>query len=383
MSTTPMLQQYHRIKRRYKDCILFFRLGDFYEMFDDDARLAAKELDLVLTSRGKGTAHEVPMCGIPHHAADGYIARLIKAGHRIAICEQIEDPSTAKGLVKRDVVRLITAGTYLDEASHETRILISLVPPAKGRSDWGAAFMDLTQGEILFTRCADASGIASLLVRLNAAECLFPETAKSAVEALFRHPLLMGRSIMLTPYEDWVFQADLAAQSLCEHFNTSSLAGFGLDPEKDAVLVQAAGGLLEYVKSINRQPLKHIHRLRRYTDEEFVYISPAAIAGLELDRLLKTVDFTQSALGKRRLKEWLWHPLKKPAAILQRQAAVTLLLNDPERHEALRRRLKELPDFEKKSLPLELRLFDGSGPVRRPPGVGHSPRRQGIARTLV
>src|SRR3989338_6901976 len=133
-TATQMLTQYQKIKSQHRDCILFFRLGDFYEMFFDDAKLGSQVLELVLTSRGKGTANHIPMCGVPYHAAEGYIAKLIKAGHKVAICEQVEDPALAQGIVKRDVIRVITSGTFLDEQSHDSRYLLSIIPAQKGDS---------------------------------------------------------------------------------------------------------------------------------------------------------------------------------------------------------------------------------------------------------
>ena len=223
--TTPMLRQYESIKSKHKDCILFFRLGDFYEMFYDDAKRASAILDLVLTSRDSGKSGRIPMCGIPYHAADPYIARLIKSGLKVAICEQVEDPALAKGIVKRDVIRVITTGTYIDENDPSNRYLLSLYLNKKGV---GIAFCDPVEGNIRTNQYDEANRIIGLISKLPVYECLFPVSEEEKVRELFKHPLLRTKKVTLSPYEDWVFNSDIANKSLCEHFSTHSLKGFGI-----------------------------------------------------------------------------------------------------------------------------------------------------------
>ena len=190
-ATSPMLQQYHTIKNNHADCILFFRLGDFYEMFFKDAKIVSRALDLVLTSRGKTQNTKIPMCGFPHHAAENYIAKLIKLGHKIAICEQMEDPATAKGIVKRDVVRVITSGTYLDNNSDQTRFILCLAP---AKNKIGLAFCDPASGQIQTNQFDfNHSFFVGLIGRLPVFECIYPECAKEEIQEIFNHQSKRGQ----------------------------------------------------------------------------------------------------------------------------------------------------------------------------------------------
>ena len=339
---TPMLKQYRQIKAQHQDCILFFRLGDFYEMFYEDARVASGILDLVLTSRGKGTANHVPMCGIPFHSADNYIARLIKAGQKVAICEQVEDPAAAKGIVKRDVIRVITSGTFLNEESSDARYILCISPNAR---QTGIAFIDPSAGTIQTNQYQDLSRCIAILSRLAVCECVYPLSAEQDVKRLFAHPMLKTKEIMLSPHEDWCFNTDIAQKNLCEHFRLPNLRGFGIQEMPAAV--SSAGALLEYLRQMNKQPLRHIDRVTVFADQDYAYVSPAAVQGLEIHTLFKTINHTHCALGKRALHFWLYHPLKQPAAILKRQAAVTVLKNSTGTQKALAASLSRMPDLEK------------------------------------
>ncbi|MBN1869420.1 MAG: DNA mismatch repair protein MutS [Candidatus Omnitrophica bacterium] len=342
-TATPMLKQYHAIKGKHQDCILLFHLGDFYEMFYDDARTAARVLDLVLTARGKGTPHTVPMCGFPHHASDNYIARLIKAGHKVAICEQLEDPALAKGLVQRDVTRVITSGTYLDESNSSARYLLSVNINGK----WmGVAFTDPSSGTIQTNEYPlDAGRLIQIIARLPVYECIFPESAHDKIKDLFKHPFLSSKNISLSRFEDWCFNPDIVHKSLCEHFSVRNLRGFGIEGLPAATA--SAGALLEYLKQMNKQPLKHIDKIALYTDDNYCFISPAAHRGLELDLLIKTLDLTRSPLGRRQFAFWMTHPLLRPQDIIQRQEAVKILKSNPDAAEHLKKYLSLIPDIEK------------------------------------
>lgn len=346
-TVTPMLRQYQKIKAQHKDCILFFRLGDFYEMFYEDAKVASSILDLVLTSRGKGTANHVPMCGIPFHAADNYIARLIKAGHKVAICEQVEDPAQAKGIVKRDVIRIISSGTFLDENTPDSRYILCLNPDIKPghSSTFGAAFIDPASGTIQANEYKSVERILHLISHLPIYECVYPLEKEEQIKPILRHPLLSAKKITTSPHDDWCFNPSIALKTLCEHFGVRNLKGFGVDEKPFAI--SASGALLEYLRNMNKQPLRHIDRLSLYADDNYVFISPAAIYGLELEGLFKCLNHTSCALGKRLLRYWIYHPLKQPAAILQRQAAVTLLKENTSAQQDLMTLLGCLPDVEK------------------------------------
>ncbi len=341
-SATPMLKQYQQIKKNYQDCILFFRLGDFYEMFFDDAKTASAILDLVLTSRGSDASTRIPMCGVPFHAAENYIAKLIKAGQKVAICEQVEDPAQAKGIVKRDVIRVVTAGTFFDDAT-DSRYLLSISPNGKAI---GLAFTDVTNGSIQTNQFTSIHPVIEIISKLPVYECVFPESLKQEIKEILNHPLLKTKGMTLSPFGDWSFNTDMARKNLCDHFGTHSLKGFGID---DLPLAQSScGALLEYLKQMNKQPLKHIDRLSLYTDNDFVFISPAAHYGLEMESLLKTLDKTLTPMGRRLFRFWLYHPLKNPAAIEQRQLAVEFLKNSSEKSNALAENLlRNIPDLEK------------------------------------
>jgi DNA mismatch repair protein MutS len=317
------------------DAILFFRLGDFYEMFFEDAAEASSILDLVLTSRGSDATGKIPMCGVPYHSSDNYIAKLIKAGKKVAICEQIEDPAVAQGIVKRDVIRIISAGTYLDE-SVDSRYLMSI---CTGKS-FGVAFIDISGGTI-FANELSLHQTIELLAKLPVFECLYPEGQEETVKNLFSHPLVKMRAITLSPLGDWAFNTDMARKSLCGHFATQSLKGFGVD---DLSLAQgSAGALLEYLKTMNKTALKHIDKIALYAQDDHVFISPAAHYGLELESLLSTIDLSSTPMGRRALRFWLYHPLKDVPAIQLRQQAAKELIGNVRLGECL----KNLPDLQK------------------------------------
>lgn len=338
-----MLKQYAEIKSRHRDCILFFRLGDFYEMFYDDAKIASSILDITLTARGKGTANKTPMCGFPHHASENYIAKLVKSGHKVAICDQIEDVSASKGIVRRDVTRIITAGTYLDENTHESRLLLALSPNAK---NIGISFTDPATGVIHTNQVNyNKNRIAELITKLPIYECIYPESVEEDIRNIFHSPLLKIKNITLSPIEDWSFNADIAKKSLLDHYGVKNLHGFGI--EEFDYATSSTGALLEYLKQMNKQPLKHMDKISLYSDDDFAFISPAAYKGLELSSVVKTLDLTKTALGRRNFAFWFYHPLKNKEQIIKRQDATSLLLESENTREDLNALFKQIPDIEK------------------------------------
>ncbi|MBF0489939.1 MAG: DNA mismatch repair protein MutS [Candidatus Omnitrophica bacterium] len=349
--STPMLKQYHDIKSRHKDAILFFRLGDFYEMFFDDAKHASSILDLVLTSRGQDASGKIPMCGIPYHSSDGYIAKLIKAGQKVAICEQVEDVAVAKGIVKRDVIRVISAGTYLDEET-QARYLLSLYinkngVSAKGgsASGGGFAFCNTAGGVIFSNEFPNTKAAIEMMARLPIYECVYPLSQHEDIQFLFNHPILKLRNIALSPLDDWHFHYDAAFKNLCTHFGVLNLNGFGFDGKQLAVA--SSGALLNYLQAANKTPLKHLNRMALYTTDDYVFISPAAHYGLELEEVLKALDLTQTSMGHRLFRFWLFHPLKNVSSIQERQEAVLLLNQNHKASNKLRECLQNMPDLEK------------------------------------
>lgn len=342
-ASTPMLKQYHAIKKQHKDCILFFRLGDFYEMFYDDAKMVSRELDLVLTSRGKDPSGKIPMCGFPHHAADNYIAKLMKAGFKIAICEQMEDPALAKGIVKRDIIRILTSGTYVDENTVDTRYLLALAP---AKESIGIAFIDPSSGTIWtneYPFCAKR--LTELFLKLPIYECIYPENAESFVQDLFSHPSLRIKNICLSAYQDWCFNAEMAYKTICEHFHVHNLNGFGIESRSHAQA--GCGALLKYLKEMNKQPLRHIDKISLYIDDDFMFISPPAFKGLELNHFIKTIDETLCPLGKRKFYFWFTHPSKDIETIQMRQRAITLLKENAPAQKELKIHLSKITDIEK------------------------------------
>lgn len=340
--STPMLRQYGEIKAAHQDCILFFRLGDFYEMFYEDAKAASQILDLVLTSRGQDARGKIPMCGVPYHAAENYISRLVRAGKKVAICEQVEDPALAKGIVRRDVIRVITAGTFLDDSA-DARYLVALSLNGK---NWGLAFTDTATGAVQANQFTTPHQVLEILSKIPMNECLFSEAHEEAVRTFLKHPMLRLKNVVFTAFRDWSFEPERARKTLLDHFGTRSLHGFGID---DLPLAQAsAGALIEYLRDMNKTALKHVDRICRYDDTEYVFISPAAHYGLELEQLLQTIDRTVTPMGRRMIRFWMYHPLKDVLRIRQRQEAVCCLQADASFREDLAGRiLSGIPDIEK------------------------------------
>ena len=339
---SPMIKQYQKIKANHKNDILFFRLGDFYEMLFGDAKKASSILGLVLTSRGKDKNVKIPMCGIPYHAADSYIARLIKAGQKVAICEQVEDPALSIGIVKREVVRVITSGTFIDENSNDPRYVLCL---NFHKNNIGISFTDTSSGIIFTNEYSNIQKAIDIILKLSIYECIFPANDESRVKDIFKKPILNCKKITLSPFEDWLFNTDMSKKSLCDHLHTKDLYGFGI--ENMSLSISCTGALLEYLKQMNQQPLLHINKISLYSDADYVFISSAACYGLELEHLRQILDKTMTPLGKRMFRYWLYHPLKDCSDIIKRQNAVISLKNKPDTQKKLQQILKNIPDIEK------------------------------------
>jgi DNA mismatch repair protein MutS len=349
------MKQYNRIKSQHKDAILFFRMGDFYEMFFDDARVASRELDIVLTSRDREKdGQKIPLAGFPHHAAESYISRMIKKGYKVAICEQVEDPKLAKGIVKREVVRIVTPGTVLESGLLQDRsnnYLASISPMFKGSGDqttpdstvelaskptskhegFGISFVDISTGEFLTTEFHgkdSSSKLLSELARFRPAECIIPEHLKGdpkLKEILREYP-----DMMITGYYDDAFNSDIANQRLTTHFNTVSLEGFGL--EGKALAVQAAGATIHYLQETQKKQLNYINSLSSYSSSEYMVLDSTTLRNLELfanvrdgkghGTLLEVLDKTTTSMGSRMLRKWLQRPLKDIKTINLRLDAV-------------------------------------------------------------
>ncbi|MCM8759125.1 MAG: DNA mismatch repair protein MutS, partial [Candidatus Omnitrophica bacterium] len=336
-----MLRQYHSIKKKYFDCILFFRLGDFYEMFYEDAIKASSILDLVLTSRDAGKSGRIPMCGVPFHAADSYIARLIKHGYKVAICDQTEDPSKAKGIVNREVVRIISAGTFLDDTAL-SRYLLSIVCE---KNQFGVAFIDAAGGTIKTNQYNIIENLATIFSKLSIYEIVYPESEQERLNQLLKEISGNISNFTLSAQEDWKFNLETSTRKICEHFRIHSIASIGIGEKPLAI--RATGGLLEYVKEMSKSPLHHIDSICLYDDSEFVFISPSAVKGLEIESLVKVMDKTKTASGRRTLRDWIMHPLKNLDKINERLDAVTIIKNNFSLQETLGEILSHVHDIEK------------------------------------
>jgi DNA mismatch repair protein MutS len=352
---TPMMQQYRQLKQQYPDAILLFRMGDFYEMFFEDACTAAPILEIALTARDKSQPHPTPMCGVPYHAVDGYLDRLLKRGLKVAICEQMEDPKGATGLVKRDVVRVVTPGAIMHPTAligKENNFLVGL---SGSHDHLGLAIVDVSTGEFKLTEIeGDQTNrrAADELQRLMPRELLMPASWETHAPAL---PGMEVPPWKVTPREDWRFDAELAYQRLTQHFGTNSLEGFGC--EGATLAVTAAGVVLDYLQETQRAALTHIQGLSRYYVDDFMALDATSQRHLELVRtatdgkrdgtVLDLLDQTVTAMGGRLLRRWLLEPLLQVDAIRQRQAAVAELVAGWMEREAARELLKDIADIER------------------------------------
>jgi len=351
---TPMQRQYNEIKERNQDCILFFRLGDFYEMFNEDAKTAARELDLTLTTRDRGKPKEeqTPMCGVPYHSVDSYIARLVQKGYKVAICEQMQDPATTKGLVERDITRIVTPGTVtescmLDENKNNYIGCIY----AEG-SKFGLSFCDVSTGAFFATTCSDAQNVASELGRFAPSEVIRfgPGTDSEAIEdALFRR-----LSCCVNEGRTEQFRPDAAEELLERHFGMT-LSQLGLGGMTAATV--SSGALLQILLTLQKNDLKHIRELQYYTSGRFMELDLDARRNLELTEtmrskekkgsLLWVLDKTHTAMGGRMLRSWLEKPLLDPAEITRRHGAVEELVDNMIIRGELEEALKDVTDLER------------------------------------
>jgi len=341
---TPMMQQYLRLKQQHPDQMLFYRMGDFYELFYDDARRAAAILDITLTARGKSAGEGIPMAGVPYHAAESYLARLVRAGEAVAICEQVGDPATSKGPVERRVVRVVTPGTLSDEALLDAGRDSLLAAVYRSGEAFGLAWLDLAGGRLCVTEVPDGHALQAELERLQPAEILHPEAV--ALPPLSRRPSLRA----LPP---WSFDASSAERRLCEQFGTHDLAGFGCADLPLAIA--AAGCLLDYVQDTQRCALPHLAGIAHERRDDSLILDAATRRNLEIDSnlgggdehtLYALLDSTSTAMGSRLLRRWLHRPLTRIDILEARLDSVSALAAQ-ERCHALRDALRPIGDMER------------------------------------
>ena len=351
--STPLMRQYGAIKQRHPNALLFFRLGDFYEMFFEDAVVAAKELQITLTSRNKEKGAAIPMCGVPYHAAEGYIAKLIRRGFRVAICDQMEDPRLAKKLVKREVTRVVTPGTAIDSQVLEPRENNFLASVTWHNGTAGLALVDLSTGDFRATEfCGDEAlqRLRDEIDRMRPSELLLTAGEASPLEC---RP--GGVSITHTPLDEWAFGEEYGARLLRDHFRVATLAGYGL--EGHARAVAAAGAILHYVRETQRGSLTHLDGIRFYQQQDSLVLDPSTLRNLELVEpafgesraatLLGVLDECSTSLGARKLKAWMLRPSVDRMELTARLDAVEELAKNAIAREELRRVLSTIQDLER------------------------------------
>jgi len=324
-SHTPMMQQYLRLKADYPDTLLFYRMGDFYELFYEDARKAAGLLDITLTRRGQSGGEPIAMCGVPYHAVDSYLGKLVRAGEAVAICEQIGDPAASKGPVERKVVRVVTPGTLTDEALLQDRRENLLCCIYRRQDSWGLAALEISSGRFSLSELAGDEMLRGELARLNPAELIYSEDQSL--------PLEVGQSHTMPP---WYFDADTATRLLCEQYRTRDLQGFGIAASELAIC--AAGCLLQYVRDTLKSDVGHLQAPRLESVGEALLIDANSRRNLELVRafnerspghsLLGIIDRCRTAMGHRELTRWLQKPLRDQQRVRERHHAVASLLDD-------------------------------------------------------
>jgi DNA mismatch repair protein MutS len=364
-SETPLMKQYQAIKAEYPDCILFFRLGDFYEMFDEDAKVASSILQIALTTRDKGKKEPIPMCGVPHFAAEGYITKLINAGYKVAICEQVEDPKQAKGIVKREVVRVITPGTHTPSDPKENNFIMSIYP--SGRLT-GIAIADLSTGE--FSIYETERDIKDEVQRFEPKEVLCPESLK---ENLYYREALEG--VYVSFYDEWSYEYTEAYRSMLEYYKVYSLEAFGIEEYPKAV--SAAGALIQYLRE-NQKDGFVLSRPELLNQGQYMFLDAYTKKNLELLRnlrdgttegtLLKVLDETLTPMGGRFLRQAIMKPLVELNGIHKRLDAVENLFHDLGLQETLRTYLRRLQDLER----LSTKVLQGSANARDLIAIKHS-----------
>ena len=359
--TTPLLRQYHMVKKQHPQALLLFRLGDFYELFYEDAIVASRELQITLTSRNRERDQPVPMCGVPYHAAESYIAKLIRAGYKVAICEQMEEPSPGKKLVRREVIRVITPGTASDVhvlEPKENNFLAALARAPSGQPI-GLAYADVSTGEFRATEFAGSEAEARLrdeLQVLRPREILLARPASLFAEAAA--PDLDGLGAVETQLEEWVFRSDYAARLLGEQFGVVTLEGFGLDPHPQAIA--AAGALVHYLRETSARGeggLQHLDRITYYEQQDALVLDNVTVRNLELVRplfgdepdatLLSALDETATGMGARLFRAWILRPSVDRAVIEERLDAVAELMGATVVREEVRKDLAGMADLER------------------------------------
>ncbi len=343
---TPLMKQYHSIKAKYPGALLLFRVGDFYETFGEDAIKASKVLDIVLTKRSNGAASEVELAGFPHHSLDVYLPKLVRAGHRVAICDQLEDPKTAKGIVKRGVTELVTPGVSYNDHVLQNKSNNYLASIHFAKESIGIAFLDISTGEFTTTQ-GNASYIDQLIQKFNPSELLLSKQQKN------KSASLIDEKYNTYLLEDWIYQYDYAFEKLTHHFKTNQLKGFGIETIPEGII--AAGSILHYLSETEHHELQHISSISRIEEENYVWLDRFTLRNLEIiypqheegTSLLEVLDHTLTPMGARLLKKWMLLPLKEKKLIEERLSIVQFLKEEKNSYQFIQEQLKKIGDLER------------------------------------
>ena len=343
---TPLMKQYNAIKGRYPGALLLFRVGDFYETFGQDAVTASKVLDIVLTKRGSGSASEIELAGFPHHALDNYLPKLVRAGHRVAICDQLEDPRFVKGIVKRGVTELVTPGLSFNDHVLERKQNNFLASIFMGKNTFGISFLDVSTGEFYVAHGSE-NYILKLLQGFAPSEIIFSKQSRGHFE------VLLGDDYSTFALDEWVYGFDYAYEKLVHQFKTVSLKGFGIDELGEAII--AAGAILHYLEDTEHKDTSHISSISRIDEDKFVWLDKFTIRNLEIINsqneggvpLIDILDCTVTPMGSRQLRKWMILPLKEKSAIEERLFMVDTFFKDRGLAEKLLESLKQIADLER------------------------------------
>jgi DNA mismatch repair protein MutS len=351
--STPMIKQYLSIKEQYPDTILFYRMGDFYEMFFEDAQLASRVLEITLTSRNKNEESPVPMCGVPHRAAQGYIARLIDNGYKVAVCDQIEDAAKAKGLVKRDVVRVITPGMVIENELLDARANNYVLAICCKDDSYGISYLDISTGDFRLTESKDSASIVEEIQRISPSEVLLSESAEK--EPLYLPVIGILSEVATSSLNNRAFEYRRSYERLTDQFKTLSLEGFGCETMQAGIC--AAGALIYYVSETQKQKLAHLSRIETYQLDKYLLIDELSRQNLELTKNIRTgsrratllgiLDRTATAMGARLLANWMRYPLIDLDPVRLRHNAVEELKKDILNRRSIRENLKSVSDLER------------------------------------
>lgn len=343
---TPLMKQYNAIKAKHPGALLLFRVGDFYETFGEDAVVASKVLDIVLTKRANGAASHIELAGFPHHSLDNYLPKLVRAGNRVAICDQLEDPKMVKGIVKRGVTELVTPGLSYNDQVLDTRKNNYLASIHFGKDKHGIAFLDVSTGEFM---CAEGSSsyVEKLLQSFAPSEIIFSKAAKKIAAELIKNDFITFHC------EDWVFQFDFTYEKLKNHFGTANLKGFGIEDLDSGVI--AAGAILHYLEETEHKEVQHISSISRIAEEKYVWLDKFTIRNLELVfaqheggvPLIQILDQTVTPMGSRMMKKWMVLPLKEKKLIEERLNAVEFFYQNSTLIEEILTQLRHIGDLER------------------------------------